>query len=51
MAGAKNHPYHILPPSIWPFAGAFSALALFGGAVLWFHDSGYGIPVMLAGFA
>ena len=27
MAGAKNHDYHILPPSIWPLIGAFSALA------------------------
>ncbi len=22
MAHAKNHDYHILPPSIWPFLGA-----------------------------
>ena len=28
MAGAKNHQYHILPPSIWPFLGSFSALAM-----------------------
>jgi cytochrome c oxidase subunit 3 len=27
-----------------------SAFALFGGAVLWFHDNPYGVPVMLAGF-
>ena len=32
MAATKNHPYHILPPSIWPLAGSFSALALTGGA-------------------
>ena len=28
MAGAKNHDYHILPPSPWPLLGAFSALVL-----------------------
>ena len=26
MAGAKNHDYHILPPSPWPLLTAFSAL-------------------------
>ena len=25
MAGHKNHDYHILPPSIWPFTGAVGA--------------------------
>jgi cytochrome c oxidase subunit 3 len=35
MAGAKNHPYHILPPSPWPLIGAFAGLALTGGIVLW----------------
>ena len=24
MAGAKNHPYHLVNPSIWPLVGAFS---------------------------
>ena len=38
MAGAKNHDYHIVDPSIWPLIGAFSALAMFGGAVMWMHD-------------
>jgi hypothetical protein len=35
MAHAKNHDYHILPPSIWPFLGAVGAFVmLFGcGAV------------------
>ncbi|TAJ76017.1 MAG: cytochrome c oxidase subunit 3, partial [Sphingobium sp.] len=28
MAGAKNHDYHILPPSIWPLFGAMSALVM-----------------------
>jgi cytochrome c oxidase subunit 3 len=38
MAGAKNHPYHILPPSPWPLIGSLSALALFSGIILWMHD-------------
>jgi len=49
MAGAKNHQYHILPPSVWPLIGAFSALALFGGAVMWMHDNPYGKFVFFAG--
>ena len=40
MAHAKNHDYHILPPSIWPFTGAVSAFIMLFGAVLWMH--GYG---------
>ena len=40
MAGHKNHDYHILPPSIWPFTGAVGAIVMLVGAVLWFHDSG-----------
>ena len=40
MAGHKNHDYHILPPSIWPFTGAVGAITMLGGAVLWFHGSG-----------
>jgi cytochrome c oxidase subunit III len=50
MAGAKNHQYHILAPSIWPLIGAISALSLFGGAVMWMHDNPYGTYVMIAGF-
>jgi len=49
MAHEKNHDYHILNPSIWPFMGAVSAFVLLFGSVLFFHDSG---PwVMLVGFA
>jgi len=51
MAGTKNHDYHILPPDPWPIIGAFSSLALFGGAVMWMHDNPYGMIVTLAGFA
>ena len=37
MSGAKNHDYHILPPSINPLVGAMSALVMAFGAVAWMH--------------
>ncbi len=40
MAHAKNHDYHILPPSIWPLFGAVAAFVMLFGAVLWMHGSG-----------
>lgn len=39
MAHVKNHDYHILNPSIWPFVGAVSGFAMLVGAVLWMHGS------------
>ncbi|MEO7786396.1 MAG: cytochrome c oxidase subunit 3 [Sphingomicrobium sp.] len=51
MAGSKNHDYHILAPDPWPIIGAFSALAMFGGAVMWMHANPYGKFIGLAGFA
>jgi cytochrome c oxidase subunit III len=38
MAGAKTHQYHILPPSIWPFIGSFSALLMAVGGIMWMHE-------------
>ncbi|EKE44414.1 cytochrome c oxidase subunit III [Oceaniovalibus guishaninsula JLT2003] len=40
MAHAKNHDYHILPPSILPFLAAVGGFVMLFGAVLWMHDSG-----------
>ncbi len=37
MAGAKNHDYHILPPSICPLFGSLSALVMASGAIMWMH--------------
>ena len=37
MAHAKNHDYHILTPSIWPFIGAVGGFVMLFGAVLWMH--------------
>jgi cytochrome c oxidase subunit 3 len=51
MAAAKNHDYHILPPDPWPIIGSFSALSLFGGAVMWMHDNPYGKFFFFAGVA
>ena len=49
MAEAHKHPYHLVDPSPWPFVGGVSALAMFGGAVLWIH--GFTGPyISLAGF-
>jgi cytochrome c oxidase subunit III len=42
MAGAKNHDYHILPPSIWPLIGAISAFCLAIGAICWMHPEEMG---------
>ncbi len=39
MAGAKNHDYHILPPSIWPLMGSMSALVLAAGGIMWMHKA------------
>ena len=49
MAGAHNHPYHIVNPSVWPLIGATSALGLFGGLVMWMHDKPYGTYLFFAG--
>ena len=38
MAHEKNHDYHILEPSPWPFLGAVGSFLLLTGAVLFFHD-------------
>ena len=52
MAGAKNHDYHILPPSITPLLGSFSALTMFFGLVMWMHPEqfSYGSFVFGLGF-
>ena len=45
MAGAKNHPYHILEPSPWPIIGSFSAFAAALGGVMWMHEYRFGSAV------
>ena len=56
MSGAKNHDYHILAPDPWPIIGAFSALTMATGAIMWMHGGHVGKPngggwVFLIGFA
>ncbi len=47
-SAAKNHDYHILPPSVWPFIGSIAAFFMLAGAVLWMHGV---TPIMFwAGF-
>ncbi|PJE35238.1 cytochrome c oxidase subunit 3 [Pseudooceanicola lipolyticus] len=38
MAHAKNHDYHILPPSAYPLIASVSGFVMLLGAVLWMHD-------------
>ncbi|MGR3484650.1 MAG: cytochrome c oxidase subunit 3 [Paracoccaceae bacterium] len=40
MAHDKNHDYHILNPSIWPFVSGIGCFVMLFGAVLWMHGSG-----------
>jgi cytochrome c oxidase subunit III len=51
MAGTKNHEYHILPPDIWPLIGAFSALCMTSGGVLYFHNIAGWKFILPLGFA
>ena len=51
MAGTKNHDYHILPPSIIPFAGSMAALLMAVGAILWMHSIDTSGIVFYAGVA
>jgi cytochrome c oxidase subunit 3 len=51
MAGAQNHPYHLVKPSVWPLIGAFAALFFFGGMVMWMHAMNGGAWVLAVGVA
>ena len=51
MAGAKNHDFHILPPSPWPLVGSLAALIMASGAIMWMHDVAGGGWVFLIGVA
>ena len=45
---AKNHDYHLVDPSPWPFVGAVSAFVMAIGAVSWMH--GYAPWIAILGF-
>ncbi|MCH4894872.1 MULTISPECIES: cytochrome c oxidase subunit 3 [unclassified Sphingomonas] len=42
MAGAKNHDYHILPPSIWPMMCSLAAFGAAAGGIMWMRDAAGG---------
>ncbi len=48
-AHGKNHDYHLVDPSPWPFVGSVFAFVLAVGAVLWMHGSNP--AAMIIGFA
>ena len=49
MAGAKNHDFHILPPSPWPLMGSIAALIFAVGAIMWMHEMAFGSWVFFVG--
>ena len=51
MAGAKNHDYHILPPSPWPLIGSFASLVMATGGIMYMHEARGGGWVFLIGLA
>jgi cytochrome c oxidase subunit 3 len=48
-AHAKNHDYHLVDPSPWPFVGSVAAFILAVGAIMWMHGSTS--AVMIVGLA
>jgi len=49
-AHAKGHEYHLVDPSPWPVVGAFAALVLAVGAIMFMHDIAGGTWTFIAGF-
>ncbi len=48
-AHGKNHDYHLVDPSPWPFVGSISAFVMAVGAVFWMHGSNP--AALIIGFA
>ena len=51
MAGAKNHDFHILPPSPWPLLTSLAALWLAAGGLMYMKEAANGGWVLLSGLA
>jgi len=51
MAGAKNHDYHILPPSPYPLLSSMASLVLASGGIMWMKGHHLGMPLFLIGLA
>ncbi len=45
-AHAKNHDYHLVDPSPWPFIGSVSAFVMAIGAVMWMHGGTSAIVIL-----
>ena len=45
-AHAKNHDYHLVNPSPWPFIGAMAAFVMAIGAVVWMRGSTSAIMII-----
>ena len=43
------HPYHLVSPSPWPVVGAFGALTLAVGGIMYMHELAYGGTVLAIG--
>ncbi len=43
---AKNHDYHLVDPSPWPFVGAVAAFIMAIGAVVWMHGSSSAVMLL-----
>ncbi|MCE2474134.1 MAG: cytochrome c oxidase subunit 3 [Alphaproteobacteria bacterium] len=43
------HPYHLVSPSPWPVIGAFGALTLAVGGIMYMHELAYGSAVLAIG--
>jgi cytochrome c oxidase subunit 3 len=42
----QGHPFHLVDPSPWPFTGAFGALTLTCGTVMYMHGYVGGIKIL-----
>ena len=43
---AKNHDYHLVDPSPWPFVGSVFAFVLAFGAIHWMHGSNPAVMIV-----
>jgi cytochrome c oxidase subunit 3 len=50
MSSEQHHDYHLVDPSPWPIIGAFSALGMMSGAVLFLHNKPLGKILLPFGF-
>lgn len=49
MAATKQHDYHLVDPSPWPFIGSMAAFLMAVGGIMLMHSMAYGVWVFGAG--